>query len=155
MKITDALVAEHTIFLGFFEQIDQVLPSLATPAEVRHLAILIVKLLQAHAQRETDLAYLALDHALAEKGQMERMHQDHKEIDGRFKQVDTARTCAEARRLLQAGMVASRDHFAFEEKYLFPLLEKVLRQETLRELGRAWIDRTTAPALRQTAAALG
>ena len=101
MKITEALVAEHTIFLSVFDQIERVLPSLATPAEVKTMATIVEGLLEGHAKTETNLAYLALDHVLEHDGELKRMHQDHHEIDDRLRRVHTANTCAEARRLLK------------------------------------------------------
>ena len=144
MKITDALVAEHTIFLGVFDQIERVLPSLATPAEVRTMASVIEGMLLGHAKKETDLAYLALDHVLAHNGELKRMHQEHHEIDDRLRSVHTAGTCAEARRLLKEAILASREHFRCEERSVFPLLEKSLRKETLSELGKVWVQREAA-----------
>ena len=120
MKITDALVAEHTIFLGIFGQIERALPSLATPAEVQTMAAIVEGMLHGHAEKETNFAYLALDHALAEKGCLERLHQDHEEIDARLRKVHSARTCAEARRLLRAAILASREHFLGEERVSLP-----------------------------------
>jgi hemerythrin-like domain-containing protein len=144
MKITEALVAEHTVFLGVFDQIERVLPSLATPAEVRTMACIVEGMLEGHAKTETDLAYLALDHVLEHNGELKRMHQDHYEIDDRLRKVHTANTCAEARRLLKAAIVASREHFLGEERSVFPLLEKLLQEETLTELGKNWMRRETA-----------
>lgn len=141
MKITDALIAEHTIYLGIFDEIEQVLPSLTTPAEVRTMGRIVEGLLREHGRRETELAYLALDHALAEQGHLARMHQDHHELDARLKQAQSAHTCAEGRRLLKNSILAAREHFRLEEKSVFPLLETVLQEETLRELGRAWVTR--------------
>ncbi len=141
MKITEALAAEHTIFLSVFEQIEKALPSLSTPVEVQRMAAILEGLLRGHAARETDLAYAALDHVLAEQGQLERMCQEHHEIDARLKSVQVAGNCAEARRLLKASILASREHFQLEEQNLFPLLEKVLQPETLDALGRGWAER--------------
>ena len=141
MRITDALVAEHTIFLSVFDQIERVLPSLTTPAEIRTMARVVEGMLGSHAETETNMAYLALDHALQEKGHLERMHEDHHEIDARLRGVPTAKTCAEGRRLLQAALHSAREHFRLEEKFVFPLLEKVLEPETLEELGVAWRQR--------------
>jgi len=146
MKITEALVAEHTIFLSVFEQIERVLPSLATPAEIRTMASVIEGLLEGHAKTETNLAYLALDHMLEHNGELKRMHQDHHEIDDRLRRVHTAGTCAEARRLLKAAIGASRDHFQDEERSVFPMLERSLGEETLVELGQTWLDRQATPA---------
>jgi hemerythrin-like domain-containing protein len=146
MKITEALVAEHTIYLRVFGQIERALPSLTTTGEVGTMAAIIEGLLEAHAKTETNLAYLALDHVLEQNGELSRMHQDHHEIDDRLRKVHTARTCAEARRLLQAAITASREHFCAEESGVFPYLERVLQQETLAELGSNWMQRQAAPA---------
>ena len=127
MKITEALVAEHTIFLGVFDQIERALPSLTTPAEVRTMASIVEGLLESHAKTETELAYLALDHALEHNGELKRMHQEHHEIDDRLRKVHTAKTCAEARRLLKTAITSSREHFRGEERSVFPLLEKALQ----------------------------
>lgn len=141
MKITDALVAEHTIFLGVFDQIERVLPSLTTFQEIRTMARIAEGLLRGHACRETDLAYIALDHLLDHKGELDRMHHDHAELDARLKQVHATRTSAEAKRLLKASLAATREHFRLEEELLFPLLEQSLEPETLEELGRKWLER--------------
>jgi hemerythrin-like domain-containing protein len=145
MKITEALIAEHTIFLSVFDQIESVLPSLTTPAEVRTMARIVEGLLEGHAKTETNLAYLALDHVLADNGELQRMHQDHHEIDDRLRKVHSAKTCAEARRLLKVTIVGAREHFRAEERSVFPLLEKALHPETLAELGQSWLQRQAAP----------
>lgn len=145
MKITDALVAEHRIFLGVFDRMEAALPSLTTPAEVRTLATVVEGMLEGHAETETNLAYLALDHTLAERGALDRMHQDHHEIDSRLRKVQSASTCAEACHLLKAALLASREHFAGEEHNMFPLLEQLLQPETLKELGRSWLERQGQP----------
>jgi hemerythrin-like domain-containing protein len=144
MKITEALTAEHTIFLGVFDQIERALPSLVTPAEVMTMAGVVQGLLEGHAKAETELAYLVLDHVLEHNGELKRMHQDHQEIDDRLRKVHEAKTCAEARRLLKAAILASREHFRGEEKSVFPFLEKTLQGETLAELGKAWLRRQRA-----------
>ena len=146
MKITEALIAEHTIFLGVFDQIERVLPSLTTPAEVRTMASIVEGLLEGHAQTETNLAYLTLDHVLADNGELKRMHQDHHEIDDRLREVHTANTCAKARRLLKLAITSTREHFRGEERSVFPLLDKVLHKETLTELGQSWLQRQATPA---------
>jgi len=136
--ITDALVTEHRVFLTVFDQVERALPKLDTLAEAKLLGTLVEDLLHGHADAETNLAYAALDHVLEEKGQLDRMNQDHDEIDARLKQVQTARDLAEGRRLLKAALKASREHFRHEEETVFPLIERVLRRETLLSLGEAW-----------------
>ncbi len=144
MRITDTLRAEHAIFLRVFDHIERALPSLATPAEVRTMAGIVEALLEGHARTETDVAYLALDHVLAENGELKRMHQEHHEIDERLRKVHTAGTCAEARRLLKVALATTREHFRGEEQNVFPLLERSLQAETLLELGRDWMRRQAA-----------
>jgi hemerythrin-like domain-containing protein len=122
------------------------LPSLTTPAEVRNMASIVEGLLQGHAETEANLAYLALDHVLEHQGGLQRMHQDHREIDDRLKQVHTAGTCAEARRLLKAALLSSREHFRLEERSIFPLLERMLHQDTLMQLGSRWLQRAAPQA---------
>lgn len=141
MKITEALITEHRIFLSVFDQIERVLPRLTTLGEVKALAGVIAGLLENHAETETNLAYLALDHVMHNKGQLDRLHEEHDEIDASLHQVQKAGRCAEARRLLKVAIQASRDHFRFEEQSVFPLLENVLLGETLTELGATWLQR--------------
>jgi len=137
MKITEILVAEHRVMLRVFDQIDRTLPTLINPADARMLAHIVEGMLEGHARTETELAYLALDHVLEEKGQLVRLHEEHEEIDANLRWVQTADSGAEARRLLAAAIVASRNHFFFEEQFVFPLLEQVMQGDTLNELAAA------------------
>ena len=104
-----------------FDQIERALPSLATPTEVRTMASIVQGLLEGHAKTETNLAYLALDHVLAHNGELKRMHQDHQEIDDRLRKVHSARTCAEARRLLKGALTVLARALPHEEKERLPL----------------------------------
>jgi hypothetical protein len=81
---------------------------------------------------------------LHHNGEIKRLHHDHQEIDQRLGKVHSAKTCAEARRLLKTAIVASREHFRGEEKSIFPYLEKALQADTLNDLGRAWLRRQTS-----------
>lgn len=140
MKITDALVAEHKVFCGLFDEIARVLPGVATVNEVANLASLVQGLLERHAAAEAKLALLVLDHVLAENGQLDRMHHDHEEIDVRLREIARASTVTQARQLLSAAIAYSRSHFKTEERSIFPFLERTVRPETLSELGTAWLE---------------
>ena len=142
MKITEALIAEHVIFLTVFDQIEKALPSLSTPAEIRTMAQVVEGLLEDHSKTETDLAYRALDHVLAHKGPLDRLYQDHHEIDGRLQKIYSSNTCSEGRRLLKTALGVAREHFRTEEKHVFPLMERTLEPETLMELGQIWLERS-------------
>ena len=134
-NITETLVADHAVFISVFDWIKQALPRITTLEEVKILAGLVEALLRNHGDVETDLAFVALDHALYHKGQLNRLHEDHDEIDDRLKRVQAATNLADARRLLRIALLASRQHFRREERIIFPLIEKVLRKETLAKLG--------------------
>lgn len=145
MKITEALIVEHTVFTTLFDQIERVLPELTALAEVKLLAALVEGLLHRHGGKEDSLAYLALDHVLEEQGELTRLHHDHQEIDARLEQVRAASDLEAARQLLKAALLASREHFRREERTAFPLIERKLQSETLTELGNALKQGTSAP----------
>lgn len=148
--ITDVLVTEHRVFLTVFDQVERALPNLTTLAEAKLLGALVEGLLRDHADTETNLAFSAMDHILEQKGELDRMYQDHEEIDGRLKRVQAAGDLAEGRRLLKAALNASREHFQREEEEVFPSIEQVLQPETLRNLSDAWTQRHSragAPAV--------
>jgi hemerythrin-like domain-containing protein len=146
MNITEVLITEHAVFLTVFDQIERALPKLKRLEEAKMLAGLVEALLQDHGDAETNLAFVALDHALDQKGQLDRLHEDHDEIDDHLKQVQTAATLPDAQRLLKVALTASRQHFHREELTVFPLIEKVLQKETLMELGKVWMQQHLARA---------
>jgi len=133
------MVVEHRVFLTVFDQIKSRLSALETLAEAKFLADLMKSLLENHGQREENLSYTALDHMLAERGQLDCLYEDHEEIDGRLAQIKATQDLKEARRLLTAAITAARKHFQREERIIFPLIERTLQKNTLKELGNAWI----------------
>jgi hemerythrin-like domain-containing protein len=144
MKITEILVAEHRIFLSVFDQIERALSGVTTLTEARKLARLVEGMLESHAGTETELAYLALDHVLQDKDQLDRLHEEHHEIDTSLHLVHLAGDVARARLMLQTALGASRRHFAFEEQSVFPLIESALQSETLAGLAATWMQRFEA-----------
>jgi hemerythrin-like domain-containing protein len=144
--ITEALIMEHAVFCEVFDQIERVLAGSNSATEVQLLASVVEGLLRGHGETETNLAYSALDHALADRGALDRLHQDHHEIDDHFKRIHRTTEPAEAQLLLKKALAATRDHFRREEKTVFPVLEKTLLPETLRTLGRKWTERHSVSA---------
>jgi hemerythrin-like domain-containing protein len=134
IPVTDLLTNEHATFCLLFDEIDRLLPDVRTVAEVQLLSRLVEGVLSHHADVEDNLAFAALDHALAEKGQMHRLHQDHEEIDASLRGATVAARFSEALELLKAGLKASRDHFKREESVVFPLFEKLLDPASLETL---------------------
>lgn len=139
MKITDSLLAEHIVFHNVFDHIERALPNLKTLGEIKALASLMECLLRGHSHTEDELVLAPLEHCLEQIGQRDSFEQEHREIDASLLRVRDARQLTEARRLLQHAVAYSRKHFDREERIVFPLAEKVLKQETLKELGRAWM----------------
>lgn len=138
MKITETLVAEHAVFRNVFDSIERTLPKIRSLVEIKLIASLVESMLIRHAEAENDLAFLAVDHALTEQGHVSSMHEEHQEIDASLRQIQTATKVAEAKRLLQFAMRASRAHFTSEERKVFPQVEKVLNEDTLIKLNRAY-----------------
>jgi len=136
--ITKTLIMEHAVFRKVFEQVERLLACTQSPLEVQLLASLVEGLLQGHGETETNLAYSALDHALADKGSLDRLYEDHHEIDDHFKRIHRATDVAEAQRLLEKALAATREHFRREEKSVFPMLDQTLQPHTLRTLAQKW-----------------
>jgi hemerythrin-like domain-containing protein len=144
MKITDALLAEHVVFHNIFDHIEHILPQLKTLAEVKGWAGLMEVLLLAHGKAEEDLVFAPLNHYLEQLGQSDSFEHEHREIDNSLLRVKAARRLPEARQLLLQAVTASRTHFDREERIVFPLAEKVMKDKTLTELGRAWMKQRDA-----------
>ena len=144
MKITDALLAEHVVFHNIFDHIERVLPKMETLAEVKGWAGLMEGLLLAHGKTEEDLVFAPLNHYLEQLGQSDSFEHEHQEIDNSLLRVKTAKRVPEARRLLLQAVIASRAHFDREERIVFPLAEKVMKDKTLRELGKVWMKQRDA-----------
>src|SRR5208282_4375611 len=105
--ITKALIMEHGVFREVFDQIERVLAGTQSASEVKLLASVVEGLLNRHGETETNLAYSALDHALADRGALKRLYQDHHEIDDQFKRLQRATDAAEAQRLLKKALAAT------------------------------------------------
>ena len=144
--ITNALASEHSAFLTVFDQIERLLPRLIRLEEVRMLAELVEGFLLEHAGKEENLFAAARDYASEDREVVASLHQEHQEIDRLLTLIKLANGVATARQFLQVALTASRKHFQWEERLLFPLIEKMLKPETLAELGQACMDRTTATA---------
>jgi len=138
--ITRTLAMEHAVFRDVFAQMEKILAGAPSLPEVKVLATVAEGLLRDHGEAETNLAYAALDHALADRKALHRLYQDHREIDERFRLIHRATDPAEAQRLLKKTLASTRDHFRREEKNVFPLLEQTLQPETLVTLGRNWME---------------
>ena len=142
--ITNFLTTEHAVFCELFDEIDSLLQDVRTVAELRLLSRLVEGVLSRHADVEQNLAYAALDQALAEKGELKQLYQDHEEIDASFHHATLAADFVEAVRFLKAGLKTSREHFRREEESVFPLFEKLFDPAALEALGTGVSGGTSA-----------
>jgi len=133
--ITNFLATEHALFCELFDEIDHLLPDVQTVAEVRLIARLVEGVLARHADVEQNLAYVALDHVLAERGELNHLYQDHHEIDECLQHAALASEFTKAVQFLKSGIKASREHFRREEESVFPLFEKLFDPAALAALG--------------------
>jgi hypothetical protein len=146
IPITQALSAEHLMFCGVFNEVEKALPGFNRLEEVRRAARLVEGLLLSHAEVEEELLMLAEDHLQEAPRRYAYCRKEHQEIDGQLTRVRSTREIARARRLLRGALAASRKHFKQEERWVFPLIEKTVKPETLTKLGTVWFLQRYAPA---------
>lgn len=138
MKITEALLAEHAVFHTLFDHLERALPRTHSLNEVKALGEVLESALTAHSKAEDLLLLDPLEHCLQELGQSDTFHHEHQEISDNLKMVQTVRNVRQARIRLQDALTWSRAHFEKEERFIFPMAEKVLSTRTLAELGERW-----------------
>ncbi|HEV2207430.1 MAG TPA: hemerythrin domain-containing protein [Verrucomicrobiae bacterium] len=147
MKITEALLAEHAVFHSMFDHLERTVPELGSVAEIRSLAALVERMLKAHSDTEDELFLGPLEHCFEQIGQRDSFLEEHQEMDGQLRLVQQATRLKHARELLLAAISHSRRHFHREERVVFPLAERVLKDKTLHDLGQAWLDERNNPLL--------
>ena|SRR5581483_6233962 len=146
MKITEALLAEHLVFHHLLDHIEKSVPQIQSLGEIKSLSALLASMLRAHSRAEMDLLFGPLGHCLEQIGQREVFEDEHDEIDDSLVRVQETKRLPQARALLTAAVLASRKHFDKEERIVFPMAEEMLKLETLRELGDAWMHQRKEPA---------
>ncbi len=140
MKITEALLAEHVVFHNIFDHIERALPKLKTLAEVQAFAGLLEGLLRKHGGVEEEWIFAPLEHCLEQMGQHDTFEREHREIDHSLAEALKASRAPQARKLLHQAVLASRKHFDHEERIVFSLAEKVMKKQTLQDLGKVWVE---------------
>lgn len=139
MKITEALLAEHAVFHNLFDYLERAVPRLESAAEIGALAQLLESMLDAHSKMEDELVIEPLNHCLDNLGHAENFEAEHEEIDSSLAKVRAATGVDEARTLMLNAVRWSRKHFDKEERLVFPLAERSLKEKTLNDLGDAWM----------------
>jgi len=141
MKITEALIAEHGVFHGLFDQIERSAPTLKTLAELKAVANLLAAAMAPHSNIEDELFVEPLAHCLEQLGQNQGFHDEHDQIEAALVEVGKARSVPAARKLLLQTVADCRRHFDKEERIVFPMAERALNAKTLTVLGDEWMRR--------------
>ena len=137
MKITDAMRGEHGVFYAQFDWIENGLADATLPI-MQTQGALLASALAPHAHLEDDLLLAAMERRADGGGPTEVFRNEHAEIESALEALQAARDADGARELMQHALDAARDHFAKEERMLFPNAELALTEGTLTELGEEW-----------------
>jgi hemerythrin-like domain-containing protein len=138
MKITEILLAEHTVFHNLFDHIEDTLPEAKTLAVVKALAVAVDTLTRPHSETEDRLFIAPLEHCFDQIGHHATFHDEHELIGQALAGVLKTKDLKLAKKLLLGAVIASRKHFDKEERIVFPMAERVLKAKTLTELGKQW-----------------
>jgi iron-sulfur cluster repair protein YtfE (RIC family) len=94
--------------------------------------------LETHARLEDELLFSALDPHMGQMGPLTVMRMEHDEIENILARVQEVPDLVEAQRLVLNVIQVARDHFAKEERILFPAADHMLGVESLAQLGKHW-----------------
>lgn len=141
MRITDALLGEHGTLVAQFDRIELSHRHLALVAEVREQAALLSSALLSHAQLEDELLFDRVMALGGDRDLMVRMADQHSSIAASLALAQGTDDLARARSALLKAVAEARDHFALEERMVFPLAETLLGERALHELGAVWGER--------------
>lgn len=141
MRLTDALLGEHGVLYALFAELEREVPRAATLAEVKARGSLLLAGIESHASIEDDMLFPALEPHIGEMGPLGVMRWEHREIGRALEEIRDTQDLAHARDLLLRAIRIAVDHFAKEERVLFPLAEQVLGEQALLDLGQRWAER--------------
>lgn len=141
MTIIEALLGEHGVLYALFDHIERSLPDM-TLDQLLAQGRLLEAALASHARLEDEVLFSALEPSLGvSAGPLAVMRLEHATIeDGLSRLLGTA-DAADARRQLRHVIATARDHFAKEERILFPMAVAALGTEALTTQGRTWAGR--------------
>ena len=140
MKITEALLGEHGLFYAEFDQLQASVPKADDIDAVKSQGALLRAGIESHASLEEDLLFVNLDQQVGPMGPLAVMRSEHEEIERTMSLLAEVEDLEQARDQLLHAVQVAREHFAKEERVLFPMAEQVLRPEELHQLGARWAE---------------
>jgi hemerythrin-like domain-containing protein len=136
IKITDALVGEHGPLYAQLDRLAQV--SEGSVDAIRSCSQLLAAGLASHARLEDTLLFAALEQRTGRDSLLEGMYEDHEQVDALLAELAAVGDSQQAHSLATRLVTLARNHFAKEEKAVFPLAEQVLGESELVRLGEEW-----------------
>lgn len=146
MKITDAFIAEHAVLYAQLDHLEKVVPAARTLGEIKALAGLLEAALRTHAELEDQLLFNGLEPGLDQMGKLEKVQHEHGAICQGLERIRQSRTKKDAQRRLLNVVHLTRKEFDLEDRVIFRLAEELLREETLKHLGKAWARQRLVPS---------
>lgn len=141
MKITDALRGEHGVLHRLLDYTAEHHRCWSL-SEVRQAGAWLEQAVASHAAVEDELLFEALAATAAmPSGPLVVMRAEHAEIEGGFERLRSLPDLEAARALLARTVEIAQQHFAKEERVLFPLAEQVVAAAELEQLGALWAER--------------
>lgn len=141
MQITDALAAEHGVLYALFEHLETELAT-ASLEQIQVQAKMLAAAIASHAHLEDELLFAALEpHLGAAAGPLAVMRSEHATIEGGLATLTRPADVGAARRLLREVIATAREHFAKEERILFPMAQATLEPRILAAQGTRWSER--------------
>ena len=141
MNIADALLGEHAVFYAQFNHLEQSIPAADTLAQVKSQGAMLAAALASHAQLEEELLFTTLEPHIGPMGPLAVMRLEHEKIEAGLERLPTVEELGQTQELLLQVVKVAREHFAKEERVLYPMATKALSAETLANLGAQWATR--------------
>ncbi len=138
MDIIDALLGEHGIFYSLFAWYEKSARRAETLDEVQKITRPLTAALIAHAELEDKLLFPELKGDAALKKPLAVMDREHQGIEQALRGMEICTRKSEALNQVLAAIESAREHFAEEERILFPRARQVLDEKQLAKLTRRW-----------------
>ncbi len=141
MKITDAFLGEHGVFYAQFNQLEQAVNSNVNLDQIKSMVAVLAAGLVSHAHLEDELLFDALHDTPAATGPVPIMRREHEVIDHALASVQQMNDPGQVNKLIKSTLELARQHFAKEERVLFPMAAQMLQEENLLQSGVLWARR--------------
>ncbi len=138
MKITDAFLGEHGVLYAQFDLLEQALNAGENLDQIKSKTAMLAAGLVSHAHLEDELLFNALDKTPAGTGPVPIMRREHDVIDHALAGVQQMDDAVQVHKLVKSTIELARQHFAKEEKILFPMANQMLEEESLTQYGILW-----------------